>query len=355
MDLLQPDFPDQGLLANDFEQIFSNNWYSNFGPFLERFESEWSGHLNKHCFGFSNGTQALYCLIKALALKDKRLVIMPSWTFVATAHAVCLAGFEPYFVDVDRTTQTISLQNLTKLSKEIKSQAALVMAVSPFGAPIDETDLLSFRKETGIPVAIDGAAQVFTAKSNSLPTMVSLHATKPMGVGEGAILLSEDLNLLHECRVYSNFGFVSGKRSAQITATNAKMTEFSAALGVKQLERRNLIYDRLMNTAARYKKKDDFNSSVTLQPGWGESWISNTLVVTFKSPNAKHIAIENMRSTGIPFRNWWENGCHHQAAFSKYGREGLITTEKLADTTLGIPFHHDLSDDEIKTVCQACF
>ena len=76
-------------------------------------------------------------------------------------------------------------------------------------------------------------------------------------------------------------------------------------------------------------------------------------MITFKNQLMKQQATQRMHSKGIPFRDWWECGCHRQTAFCHYERGELLVTDKLAHTTLGIPFHQQLTDEDIQIILRS--
>ena len=105
------------------------------------------------------------------------------------------------------------------------------MPVAPFGAPFNIEEWDEFHRVTGIPVVIDAAAGFDTASAGLSPVMISLHATKAMGIGEGGLILCRDNNLAEQIRAARNFGFL-GERVAEIPGMNAKLSEYGAAVGL---------------------------------------------------------------------------------------------------------------------------
>ena len=354
MKLLSPDLPELEQLMPYLREINSNNWYTNFGPIQNRFETVAAKFLGSSCSCFANCTLALYCLIKAKAKPQKKLVILPSWTFTATAHAVVLAGLKPYFIDVDEDNQMISHDILANVDETILSKTALIISTSAFGSPLDQKHLREAENDLGIPIIIDGAAQIFTAKDNIFPTAISLHATKLLGVGEGGIVMSPNSELNEKTRSFSNFGFKNGTRDSIVEGTNAKMSEFSAAIGLCQLNRYNEIFEKHMSVARMYLKIFKDNSTVKFQPGWGDEWISSTAIITFSDPKCKAKALNRLRIMNIPFRDWWEDGCHKQQAFSKYDTGSLKNTKSISKKTLGIPFHKSMTIENIESIYKSC-
>jgi len=355
MKLLQPDLPSPDQIYQCIKEVHASNWYSNFGPLVCRFENEAGNFFGQSAFSFSNGTLALYCLIKATATENKRYVIMPSWTFVATAHAVIQAGYEPFFIDVDYATQSVTYNELSLIDPDILSNSALIITTSSFGFPINQKDLLRFQKESGVPIIIDGAAQIYSAAKNILPTVISLHATKLLGVGEGGLVITRDHSLGERAQSYSNFGFLNGIRDSFVQGTNAKMNEYSAAVGLLQLERGKVVFQHHLLIAGSYLANSLDSAKAYFQNGWGHEWISSTAVISFDDSITKDYVVHELNSHGIPHRDWWKEGCHEQPAFSKFKHTSLDNTKQLARTTLGIPFHSSLTEEEIIKISSICF
>jgi dTDP-4-amino-4,6-dideoxygalactose transaminase len=280
---------------------------------------------------------------------------MPSWTFVATAQAVIQAGYEPFFIDVDYATQTVTTNELSDLNSDILSNTALIIITSSYGFPFDQEGLINFQNERGIPVIVDGAAQIYSAAKNILPTVISLHATKLLGVGEGGLVITKDRTLGEISQSYSNFGFLNNTRSSVTQGSNAKMNEYSAAIGLSQLDRANKVFEDHMLIARSFLDKSLNSPLASFQKGWGRDWISSTAVITFKDASTKNYIVQKLDSHNIPHRNWWEAGCHDQNAFSSFKHTSLDNTKKLAQTTLGIPFHSKLTEEEIIKISSICF
>ena len=138
---------------------------------------------------------------------------MPAWTFVASAHAATMAGLIPYFVDVDPDdVDHRSGRDRRRSLPTHRRQIGAVMPVVPFGRPIDTAAWDRFRSRTGLPVVIDAATGFDTLRAGAVPAVVSLHATKVFGVGEGGLVVSTDTAMIGDVRDRSNFGF-AGTRS----------------------------------------------------------------------------------------------------------------------------------------------
>ncbi len=215
------------------QRIDEARWYSNFGPLLTELEDRLSQRFPEgtRVITVANGTQALALTLMAMDLPAGGLVAMPAWTFVATAHAVLQAGLVPWFVDVDEQTWSLDPALLAARLSQAPGPVVGAIPVSPFGRPLDLAAWRAFRETTGVPVLVDAAAGFDAADDARLPLVVSLHATKVAGAGEGGFLATDDPDLAARVRALSTFGF-RGSRDSLLPATNAKLSEYTAAGGL---------------------------------------------------------------------------------------------------------------------------
>ena len=182
----RPLLPDRAAITAYLDEIDANRWYSNFGPLCLRFEArlaERFGLAPDRLTTVSNATVGLVVALQAASAKPGSHCLLPSWTFSASVHAVIAAGLVPLFVDVDEQgamTPEIARQALTGVQA-----VGAAMPVAVYGQPMDPAPWERFQAETGVPVVIDAAPGFDSARPGALLSVVSLHATKILGVGEG--------------------------------------------------------------------------------------------------------------------------------------------------------------------------
>jgi len=271
--ILRPKLPPASRLAPYLAAIDEVRLYSNFGPHARAFE----GRLCSH-FGLEGGTIAtvanatlgLTLALMAQGASRGALCAMPAWTFVASAHAVALAGLVPYFVDVDPVTWALDPLAIEDEIASAPTPVGAVMVVTPFGEPIDYSAWDDFKCRTGLPVVIDAAAAFDSLQVGQTPSVVSLHATKILGVGEGGFVASRDASVIRSIRERSNFGF-DGNRSALIAGVNAKLSEYHAAIGLASLDMWSETRTAWMSVAGTYRNAMKNSNSINLQPGFGET------------------------------------------------------------------------------------
>lgn len=279
------------------------------------------------------------------------MCLLPSWTFAATAHAAAAAGLTPCFLDPDEASWALTPETVERAVDQLlgrrripERRVSAVLAVAPFGRPIDVGAWDEFSARTGIPVVIDAAAAVDGQTVGRSPVVVSVHATKCLGIGEGGFVATRDGDLARRINRAANFGFF-GSRRAEVPAINGKLSEYHAALGLAALEAWPAQRERLLAVARRLAGPLR-RVGCTLLEGWGEIWVSSTCVVGLPNGLAAADAMMALGLRGIATRAWWGRGCNTHPAFADCPRwpedVPLAITERLADTTLGLPFFVDL-------------
>jgi dTDP-4-amino-4,6-dideoxygalactose transaminase len=354
--VLRPLLPRAEAYLALLREVDENRWYSNHGPLLRRFEGRIAAHFGIPAQGISavaNGTVALTAALHALGARPKQRCLLPSWTFIASAAAVLAAGLVPHFVDVDRDSWALDPDALAR-RKDLAGVGA-VMAVSPFGAPLERARWENFTARTGIPVLIDAAAgfdsvsSVPSAGPGPTPIMISLHATKVLGVGEGAVLLSSDRSFIQVAEQYANFGFYAAAE-AMVPGINGKLSEYAAAVGLAALEEWPARRARMMALSEAYRAALAELPHIRLAPAFGEGWVGSTCCVLL--PGDGLTVGERLALQGVETRRWWRRGCHHQPAYGAFPRDALPVTEDLARRCLGLPFYPDLTQAEIARIAE---
>lgn len=347
-----PDMPSAAEIMPYLEAMDRSKWYSNFGPLEQSFRKKCAIQLSgtqQNLATFSNGTAALQAALAVLNLEKGRICLTPSWTFSATPAAIVQSGLIPHFVDVSLDNWALSPDHCRAIVEKINPAALIVVA--PFGAPLPLAEWELFQAETGVKVIIDGAAGFNTMQCSALPTIISLHATKVFGVGEGGLLLANDTDFIARARQISNFGFNQSRQSQHIGG-NAKMSEYHAAVGLANFDRWADVLAKYQYLAALYKDAFSDIPSVHFQKGFGEEWIGSTLTCRVEG-----VALRDLQASltehGIATRHVWAAGCHTQPAYKSYGTGTLCNTENLAQETISLPFHTSLIRQDIDRIAGA--
>ncbi len=300
----------------------------------------------------SSGTAGLVAALKARA-PSPGLCLMPAWTFAATPAAAVMAGLTPYFLDVDPESWALDPAQVVEQAKTLAPAA--ILAVIPFGSPFDAEAWAMVERHSGAPVVIDAAAAFDALTSDAgpvgaVPTIVSLHATKAVGCGEGGVVLSRDRDLAARVRRLTNFGF-GEERLAVEQGFNGKMSEYHAAVGLAALdawpERRGewcAVKQRLRAGLAGL-------DGLALGPdARTDVAVSTFNVLTDQTAEALKL---RLAAEGVMTLRWWSVGCADHPAFESCPRGPLPITRHLADHVLGLPLFPDMGADEAARVIGA--
>ena len=348
--LMVPLLPTAKDLAPLIAKIDEGRRYTNFGPLADTLEhrlAELSGA--SHAVAISSCSLGLQLALEALALPRGGRVLVPVTTFPASAASVIRAGLEPVLCDVDAATFQLT-PSLAGQAAGL-SEIAAVLPVAIFGQTQDQASWDAFTAGTGLPVLIDAAgAAGHQTVGRTTSAVFSLHATKLLSAGEGGFVATESEVLAEQVRRASNFGFESGV--VHVAGTNAKLSEYHAAVGLAALdafpstmERRRTLYSDYC-TALQQTGLDEAIDIVTRS-----EW-SATFCVALRRGSIEDV-MRLLAANGIETRRWYFPPLHQHPAFAACPIAGPLTVaEGLAGRLLGIPFHLDLATDDVRFVCQ---
>jgi dTDP-4-amino-4,6-dideoxyglucose len=232
-----PNIGDRELLFKRISTALDRRWLSNNGALVQEFErrvAEISG--TRHCVAMCNATLGLQVAIRALGMTGE--VIVPSFTFAATAHAVAWVGLTPVFCDVDPATHLLDTAHAESL---ITPRTSGIIGVHVWGQPCSVDRLTEIGRRHGLAVLYDGAhalgclerGRPFGGSGDA--AVLSFHATKLANAFEGGALVTDDAGLARRARAIQNFGLTAEDEVSWI-GTNAKMSEASAAMGLTSLD-----------------------------------------------------------------------------------------------------------------------
>lgn len=310
--------------------------YSNFGPLEKEFSKKLSNYFqipNEWVATCSNATLALQGALETSGASTDIIWELPAWTFTATAAALNSSGYSGKFVDVDIQGKMIP-----------SSRAKAIIDVLPFGDSWDNSRL----SESLEFVVVDAAAS-FDALANfprdldrHFGMILSFHATKILPAGEGAIFISNSPEWVEKFRNWTKFGMESGRISS-FPGTNAKMSEYSAAVGLASFEdwpRVRLSWVKLIENALRISNQFGLRCCGTLEKGI----VTPYWIVELNSEFEKIAFVDHLENLKIETRNWWESGCHTMPAYAHFERQDLSTTELIASRSVALPFHLRLTE-----------
>lgn len=231
-----PNIGDRQAFYTYAEEMFGRRWLTNQGELVQRLEKELADYLGvRHCIPMCNGTVALEIAIRALGLTGQ--VILPSLTFIATAHALQWQQITPVFCDIDRKTYGIDPQ---EVERHITPLTSGIIGVHLYGRPCAVEALQEVADRHGLTLMFD-AAHAFGCTHRGRPIggfgaceVFSFHATKFFNTFEGGAVATDDDELAARIRLMRNFGFRDVDDVGYI-GTNGKMVEICAAMGLANL------------------------------------------------------------------------------------------------------------------------
>ncbi len=232
----RPQAPDRAAFDALMDRVWDRHWFTNDGPLVQQLEGRLAAHLDvPHCVLMSNATLALDLVMQALGIRGE--VLLPSYTFISTAHLLHLRGLTPVFCEVgpDMTLDPADC------AARLTPRTCAVVATHVWGNPCDIEGLQGLCDGAGIPLLFD-AAHAFGSRYKGQPLgrfgraeVFSLHATKAFHACEGGLVTTCDTELARRLRLMRNFGFSDSDR-VDCAGVNAKMSELHAAMGLCNLD-----------------------------------------------------------------------------------------------------------------------
>lgn len=351
--LLVPAMPTADDLLPYLREIDRDLWYTNFGPLNARFEArileDVAPRLGRENIAtVSNCTVGLELALQSCGVGAGARILVPSLTFVATATAVVRAGMSPVFADVDERSWC--------LTPEIAARAAasidVVMPVSTFGVAQDMRAWDEFAERYGKPVIVDAAGAYGNQCAGARADVVfSFHATKSFGIGEGGCVISPSAERISRIRKLENFGINTRLGLLEDLGTNGKLSEYHCAVGLAMFDgweqvkarRRQLLVDYLealeeLCPGLQFQHRPPHGVyplfTALLPPGCDAGAVSTELA-----------------ARGIETRRWYCPPLSRHPALHTYPTASdLVTTERLGNRIIGLPFHLQLTVEDISRV-----
>lgn len=356
----RPNIGDRQSLFERINDLLDRHWLTNSGPYVEDFEKKIARFVNcKHCIAICNGTVALEIVIRALELKGE--VIVPSFTFIATAHALQWQEITPVFCDIDPKTYNI---DVNKVEAMITPRTSGIIGVHLWGHPCNIDILESIAKKHHLKLLFD-AAHAFSCsyRGRMIGTfgdaeVFSFHATKILNTFEGGAVCTNNDELAAKIRLMKNFGF-SGYDNVIYIGTNGKMTEISAAMGLTGLECLDDFISINYSNYVSYEKELGEVSGVRLiRYDESERCNFHYIVLDVNEEAAgldRDTLIEILNAENVLARRYFYPGCHRMQPYRSYfPNAGLMLpeTERFCRRVLVLPNSTAVNADAIKQIVQ---
>jgi dTDP-4-amino-4,6-dideoxygalactose transaminase len=351
----RPNIGNRDRLMERISDMLDRRWFSNAGVYVSEFERRLADMLDvEHCIVMCNGTVALEIAIRALGLEGE--VIIPSLTFIATAHALQWQQIKPVFCDIDPTSCTIDSARIEEL---ITPQTTGIIGVHLWGRPCDTDAIQRIADSHGLRVLYDAAHALGVTSGGKMvggfgdAEVFSFHATKFVNSFEGGAVTTNNAELAERIRLMKNFGF-SGYDNVVYIGTNGKMPEVSAAMGLTSLES---IEDFIAINHGNYLA---YQEGIATIPGLrllpytdGERTNYQYIVLCLDEEVAgirRDGLIEVLHRENVMARRYFYPGCHRMEPYrSQQPEAGLVLpeTEKLVGQTIVLPTGTGVGQQEI--------
>jgi dTDP-4-amino-4,6-dideoxygalactose transaminase len=353
----RPNIGDRARLMERIEGVINRRWLTNDGPLVHEFEEAISAMLGvPHCIAMCNGTVALEIAIRAAGLSGE--VIVPPFTFVATAHALQWQAITPVFCDVDPRTHNI---DPTRVEALITPRTTGILGVHVWGRPAPVDELTRIAADHGLRLLFDAAHALGCSTGGRMiggfgtAEVLSFHATKVVNSFEGGAIVTADEEFADVARLMRNHGFADYDQVGHV-GTNGKMSEIAAAMGLTSLESREEF------VAANRRNYETYSAALQ-----GVDGVELIAYDSAESCNWQYVVIEVDESAGLSRDElqavlWAENvlarryffpGCHRMEPYRTLFpdvAERLPETERLVQRVLALPTGTSMSTDAVTAV-----
>lgn len=356
----RPNIGDRGRFLARVDKMLDRRWLTNNGPYVAELEARIADDLEvEHCVAVSNATVGLQVAAKALGLTGQ--VIVPAFTFVASAHALRWIGLEPVLCDVDPRTHNLDPERIGEL---ITPATSAILGVHVWGRPCEVHALTEIADEHELKLFFD-AAHAYHGSLSGVPIgnfgdaeVFSFHATKFVNAFEGGAITTNDDALAERLRLARNFGF-AGVDQVVAIGTNAKMSEVSAAMALTSLESlpdfvsvnrtNHLSYARGLEdlpgfTLATYDPADDPNYQYVIVE------VDEAVAGLSRDDVVRVLGAENVLA-----RRYFYPGCHRMEPYSREDPSAidrLGVTEALSERVVALPTGTAVDVDDVGAICE---
>jgi dTDP-4-amino-4,6-dideoxygalactose transaminase len=356
----RPNIGNRERLLQRFNDLLDRKWLTNNGPYVQEFERNVANFLGvNHCIAICNGTIALEIAIRACELSGE--VIIPSFTFIATAHALQWQKITPVFCDIDPSTHNIDPRRIEQM---ITPRTTGIIGVHLWGKPCNVDALTEIAKKHNLKLLFDTAHAFGCSYRGRIignfgnAEIFSFHATKFFNTFEGGAIVTNNDNLADKIRLMTNFGF-AGYDNVIYIGTNGKMSEVSAAMGLTSLENLEEFIAVNYRNYKHYQHELENIPGVTLLTFDENEKCNYQYIVLAIDVNVTQVSrdqlIEILWAENVLARRYFYPGCHQMEPYRSYfPHAGLLLpkTEKVASQVLVLPTGTSIQSNDIQAICR---
>ncbi len=353
----RPNIGNRQKFSSRVDDILDRKWLTNDGPYVIEFEKRLAELTGvKYCIAMCNATIALEIAIRALELKGE--VILPSFTFVATAHVLQWQDITPVFCDIDPQTHTI---DPAKIDALITPETTGILAVNLWGWHCNIAALEEIARRRGLKLLFDSAHALGCSYKDRMiggfgdAEVFSFHATKFVNSLEGGAVVTNDDELARKIKLMRNFGFVAYDQVASI-GTNGKMSEVSAAMGLTNLESIDDFISVNRRNHKKYAEELAGLKGVTVLSNPDQEKCNYQYFVLEIDADQTVVTRDELMKVlyheNILARRYFYPGCHRMAPYnSQPSSSSLPETERICERVLSLPTGTSISPADISTIC----
>ena len=359
LNIVRPSFPKTEPFLAAFETALQTGQVANNSRWVVEFERRLSEYLGVPSLVFCNGQIGLMVMLRAAGITSGE-VIVPSFTFCATPHAVEWVGAEPVFADIlDDLTMRLDPRDV---ERRITDRTVAILAVDAYGVASDYASLADIAKRHKLKFLVDSAPS-FGTRVDGQPVgrfadaqMFSFHATKTFSTMEGGCVSSHDPELLARVKALRNFGQVDSF-DCEEAGLNGKMLEISALIGIEQLKTFELA------VATRRRAVERMRHGLSQIPGLlagrepagvEANWLFLPVVVDAQKFGLDRDGLAAaLEKCNVFVRKYYSPPCHHMTAYKTQNEVKLDVTERTAYNVIALPVYNDMTDEECDLIVAA--
>ena len=354
---VKPFFPSCEKYRGAIQDVFNTGMLTK-GKYLKTFERRVS------CFqggmesvAVSSGTQGLVLTLEALGIGVGDEILVPSFTFCATVHAITRVGAKPVFTDCDPETLCIDPVAAAHACTE---RTKAILAVHVFGVPADVDALAKVARDRRLALVFD-AAHAFGTTVDGKPigvfgdaSVFSTSPTKTLVTGEGGLVVTPHKNLADRIRLLRECGN-PGDYNCIERGTNSRLSELASITGLMSLDVLDEQIEKRVSLGERYRRRLGGIEGISLQK------IPNNAISTFKDmpiilheslfPFERDLLAEVLNAEGIPTKNYFDPPVHLMSCYQEYRNLRLPETERVSRSILCLPMNAYLTYDDVDFIC----
>lgn len=329
------------------------------GPRVKEFEEEFASYAGvKHAIAVNSGTAALLVALQAKGIGKGDEVIVPPFTFIATANAVLFAGAKPVFADVDPETFNI---DPARIREKITKQTRAIIPVDLYGQTAAMDLIMDLAEDHGLAVIEDACqahgASIHGKKAGSFDVgCFSFYPTKNMTTSEGGMITSDDRAFDDKARMLRSHGSRI-RYYHELLGFNLRMTDISAAIGLAQMKKIDDYNNRRISNAALLTEKLQGIPGIvvpSVRPGYRHVFHQYTIKVTPDFHLSRDEVIQRLNAAGIGTGVYYPVPIHQQQLYRELGfADSCPVSEMLSQQVISLPVHPSVTEQDIDFIARA--